>query len=502
MSGWASGYVADIDYVEGYYPAQAPSRFALACLLGGVEASVPGPDEDVHYLELGSGRGLNALVTAAANPGWRVTAIDFNPAHVAAGVAVARAARLGNVRFLEADLATLAGSELGRSVPAADYVTMHGLWTWVGPEVRAGIVRLLADRLVAGGALQVGFNAMPAWQGALAMQRLIFESGRRQSVRSDEQAIAGLAVARDVLDAGARFLVESPLPRELLDRNSAMSPHYLSHEYMNMHWRPVYHAELAADLAAAKLDWVASSAPLENFPELMLGEAQRAVVARHGDPIMRELVKDMFMPRQFRQDVFVRGPRRVPPASRDASLGALTLAPVRHADEMETTLGVPAGRAEMGEVLARLVARASEGAATVAALLATEPGRSNPCELAGTFVGSGQGAIATGPEGWDPDAPATRLNRVLAGRVRSLRDGWNNGALACPRLGTGYHASLLERFIAGRLLDGEREDRVDRWVETLSADAGPDDREKIAGFAAEAVTRRVPVMRALGLVPA
>ena len=64
-------------------------------------------------------------------------------------------------------------------------------------------------------------------------------------------------------------------------------------------------------MAEAKLDWVSSANPLENFPELMLTPEQRDVMDRYKDPMLRELIKDMCLPRQLRHDVFVRGARRL-----------------------------------------------------------------------------------------------------------------------------------------------------------------------------------------------
>ncbi len=188
---WSSGYVADIAYIEGFYVQQSPARLALACLFGNVAAELPQPDDAATYLELGCGVGIGALVTAASNPGWQVTAIDYNPAHIAIGAGLARAARLDNIRFMEADLAQLATSPQADAIPQADFVTMHGLWSWVSNEVRAGIVRLLATKTRPGGVVHLSYNALPAWQGALGMQRLIYEAGVRTGGRSDAQAQAG-----------------------------------------------------------------------------------------------------------------------------------------------------------------------------------------------------------------------------------------------------------------------------------------------------------------------
>src|SRR4029453_9402217 len=182
---WTSGYVTDIAYIEGFYVQQSPARMVLACLFGNVAAELPQPDDGATSLGLGCGTGIGALITAASNPGWQVTAIDYNPAHIAIGSGIARAARLDNIRFIEADLAGLATSAQADAIPQADFVTMHGLWSWVSSEVRAGIVRLLAAKTRPGGMVHLSYNALPAWQGALGMQRLIYETGIRIGGRSD-----------------------------------------------------------------------------------------------------------------------------------------------------------------------------------------------------------------------------------------------------------------------------------------------------------------------------
>ena len=71
------------------------------------------------------------MLLAASNPAWRVTAVDFNPAHIATARDWAAEAGLTNITFIEADLTTLAEDAAGRSIPEADFVSMHGLWSWV-----------------------------------------------------------------------------------------------------------------------------------------------------------------------------------------------------------------------------------------------------------------------------------------------------------------------------------------------------------------------------------
>ncbi len=55
-----------------------------------------------------------------------------------------------------------------------------------------------------------------------------------------------------------------------MDRLAEAAPGYLAHEYMNAHWSPCFHADVAAALADAKLDWAGSANLLESFPDLMM----------------------------------------------------------------------------------------------------------------------------------------------------------------------------------------------------------------------------------------
>ena len=238
IGNWGSGYVTDLPYVPGYYRHQSPLHLHLACLFGSVAGLDLGPGTPLSYLELGCGHGFGALALAACNPCWRVTGIDFNPAHIAAARALAAEAGITNAQFLEADLATLMDDPRVREIPEADVATMHGLWSWVTDPVRAGIVRLLGAKVRPGGVVQVSYNALPAWQGALGMQRLLRESGERVAARSDRQAEAGLEIVSALADAKAHHLHGLPFVESLLEHARHCQIAYLAHEYMNKAWRP------------------------------------------------------------------------------------------------------------------------------------------------------------------------------------------------------------------------------------------------------------------------
>jgi SAM-dependent methyltransferase len=497
MAGWADGYVADVPYRSGCYREQSLFHLSLAALLGNVDSRPPSPDDAVQYLELGCGKGLNALLIAASNPGWQVTAVDFNPSHIADARAVAKAAGLSNLRFLEASF----GDMTDRSLGQADIVSMHGVWSWISPSARADIVRLLARSVAPGGLVHLSYNSLPALQGALGLQRLIYEAGRRMPGRSDRQVQEGLNLARDLLDVSAYALSNEKLPRELLESAASHGMvDYLAHEYMNAHWLPCFHADVTAALSDAKLEWAASASLLDAFPEIMMTGPQRAVHDRYDDPIMRELIKDSCQPRQLRHDLFVRGIRRINNAERDTRLADLTVGLTVPADSFRYHLIVPAGKAAMGDAFRLYVDALRTGPKTVRELMSLAPERSNPAEIAAMLVGTQQAQLV--PRPGLRNAPAgDRLNALFGADAHGLVGQGSWTGIASAALGAGLPVARMTQFLCARLLNGEDESAQQRWFEELSVNVAEDKRSLLRQAIDETLRQQIPMLRTLGILP-
>jgi SAM-dependent methyltransferase len=498
-SGWGGGYVTDINYDPGYYREQSPTQLRLTCLLAGVAWDVP--EEGAHYLELGCGLGMGALIIAASNPSWQITALDFNPAHIAAARALAREAGIENATFLEADLSDFAESKAAASLPEADIATAHGVWSWVSPEVRAGIVRLLAAKLRAGGVAHLSYNALPGWQGMLAVQRLVREAGLRLASRSDRQAEAGIGVLRDLAAAEATTLRGDARLSSWLPEMGAHSSAYLAHEFMNGHWSPCWHADVAAALAGARLDWVGVATLIENFAELSMTVPQRAVYERFEDPMMRELVKDLCLARTLRHDVFVRGARRISAAARDAALRDLTLGLAVPEDNVTLEVQVGAGKAELSPDFYRPVIQMLARGPTRVAELLRAPGavaaRENPAELAGLLVGTRQAVVMARP-GAQPSEVALRLNAALARRLAVTGNLNRAAALASIAMGGGLACSTAELFVVGRALAGEEGGEIAGWTSNLAAGLDEETARRVGEALHFARSRMLPLQRQLG----
>ena len=446
MSNWASGYVSDIEYTAGFYLEQSPIYIDLTCLLNGFAppGAAGGP---FRYCELGCGQGLTTNILAAANPAAEFIAIDFNPAHIATARASAEAAGLSNVRFIECGFDALL-TEVGAAEGQFDYVTLHGVYTWVSPALRRAIVDFLRERLRPGGAVYVSYNALPGWTEGIALQRLLKELAALAPDRSDRSIRRAIAIVERMHGAESPVLQNNGMFESVRKLTELGDFSYLAHEYINEEWHPMFHADVARELATAKLAYAGSARLTDNFPALTLTAAQRDILDEIAAPEVRETLSDFFCPRSFRKDVFIRGARQLSAVRREQLLGALRLALVIPRENVSLQLQVPAGKADLSPATYEPVFDAlQEGPQPIARLMEVSGSRASTVELAGVLVGSSQVLPALDPDKvTDPD-PARRFNRVFAdeGRLETPKRAM---ALAAPLLGGGIITTGVELIVS------------------------------------------------------
>lgn len=475
----------------------------MCATLCGTHVDTPGPDDRLSYLELGCGLGFGALLLAAANPAWCVTAIDINPAHIAMARRMAAESGITNATFIEADFATLAeDSVVMAGIPQAHVVSLHGVWSWVAPAVQAGIIRLLKARVMAGGLVHVSYNSLPAWQSVIGLQRLVREAGRRLPARSDKRAAHGLALAERLITAGAPNLRSSPLVGAMMQALATKQVKYLAHELMNGNWAPCFHADVAEAMAEARLDWVGSATIVENFPELILDEAQRDIQAGHEEPLMRELVKDLCLERGLRSDIFVRGNSHITPAARDATLGQLTVGLLVSPDKFCYEVSMPVGQVSMHHAFyGRAVEALASGPKRISELLDL-PGQSsrsrNSAELIGMLVGSGQACLVVRP-GVCVGEEAQRFNATGARQFVDVAQLGKSLGVASNTLGGGLSCSELEMFLLQRMQAVGGWIDPAPWVTELAPDLPPDDANRLRQVMKDLLEERLPAWRLAGL---
>lgn len=538
MNDWTAGYVSDVEYLPGFYGEQAPGILDLACLMSAVEpARRPGSNAAFTYCDLGCGQGSTVAALAAANPEARFWGVDFMPAHVARAEAFRRAAEIDNLTLVEADVAALARAD-DPGLPRFDYIALHGLFSWVSDEVRAGIVAFLDRFLKPGGLVYVGYNVMPGWTDTLPIQKVLIEYAATRQGPSSARVAEAAEFAMKMQAAGARALGSELHEKLFPDIRVAefMQRHYryMAHEFLNANWQPRYHVDVVRELAAAKLEFVGSAGLLENFRGIGLSDEAQALLETVPEGPLRETFDDYFNLRRFRRDLFVRGRREISRDLREAMLANVVLAlvgprPAPDRNEWpQLSVRFTLNRATYDPVFDRL----ERGPAAIAELCAAVEqagGRVSGNELVGMLVGLDlvqpvlhdvPGAVVES---------CWRHNRVVAHEAfRSVRQ--NLFALAVPVGHTGMMLNGFQTLMLDGLFNG-----VPAEVEALTAhvlerlDLAPDAVQKppapettIGGSAGSGTTAAptprpageivrdaavvvctelLPIWRQLGLVP-
>ena len=449
---WTAGYASDVEYTAGFYQEQAPVFLNFACVINGFEpVDVSRP---FTYFELGFGRGLTANVLAAVHPQGRFYAADFNPAHVAGARQLAAAAGLDNLSLLENSFEELAAGAVA-DLPQFDFITLHGIYSWVTAENRAHIVRFIGRYLKPGGIVYLSYNAMPGWSAALPLQRLIIEHSEQHPGRSDTQIKGAADFIGKMREVKSGYLT-SPLLEQRLEVLKTGKTNYLVHEYMHKHWQPMYFADVARDLADAKLDFVASADLSASYPGLFVSAEKLALVDEQSDPVFRETVKDYLFNTSFRKDVFVRGARKmsqIRQAEVMARFGLVLM--VDRADAknvLKLSYGEVKGKPELYDPLFDALADGPKSLAELGKMPQFASfSVSTWGQLAALLAASGQGALYYNSGTPTPPAAAQSLNRALA---LNARFGGEFQALASPLLGNGLSSGSIERMVYLSLSQG------------------------------------------------
>lgn len=443
---WTEGYASDIQYAVGFYREQSPAYLNFTCVLNGFEPVDLG--KPFTYFELGFGRGLTVSVLAASNPQGAFYAADFNPAHVASAQELATAARLSNLTLLENSFAELAAGKV-TDLPQFDFITLQGIYTWVNAENRAHIVEFIRRYLKPGGIVYVGYNAMPGWSAALPLQRMLLEYAELNPGRSDIRVQEATAFVRKMYAVQADYFNVSPEIKTRVEMMQGGDANYLVHEYLHRAWQPLYYADVARDLAPAKLDFAGSGVLPFAFPDLCLNAEKQALLNSIDDPVVRETFKDYFHNICFRMDVFVKGARRISPLRREEWLHRVGLALAIPREKVRLKMKVPIGTIDLDkrfyEPMLDALATRPHSLAELAALPQLKGLPAGILWQAAALLTATDQAPAyfTASAGNAVDSSHS-LNRALAAKMRHAID---YEALASPLLGTGIETTPRERLI-------------------------------------------------------
>lgn len=431
---WQDGYVTEIPYTLGFYHHLSPANLNL-CLLT-KQVNYPPLEQPFTYCELACGQGLTTNLLAATYPQGEFYATDFNPTHIAQAQDLARAAGLANVTFSDQSFQEYLTADL----PPFDFISLHGIYSWISPENRQAIQEFLKRKLKVGGVVYVSYNTLPGW-GVMAPMQKLMEFYQRQVTGSVVERLKMALELVDLLKNNQAIYLQHPWLASRLEQLKSQDVSYLVHELFNQHWHPMYVDEVIQEMATAKLTYIGSAHLVDHVDAFNLTPTAINHLATISNPILRELVRDFYLNTQFRRDVYVRGPLAMSGEIQAKRLQNMAFVLTVLPDVVKLEHQTGAGQVQLQASLYQpVVEHLAQGAVTVAELVE----RLSPQEI--TLQQIGQTLIVLTGLGYAHPVVGSgthtqSFNQVIIERAET---GGELQFLASPVIGNGVKVSHLE----------------------------------------------------------
>ncbi|MBV9841237.1 MAG: methyltransferase regulatory domain-containing protein [Sphingomonadaceae bacterium] len=406
------GYVTDTAYIRAVTGELLPEFLDLVALINGF---APPEGARRSWCELGCGRGLTAIVSAATHRDWPHHAIDLMPIHIEDAARFALAAGTDNLTLHATDFAAATALDL----PRFDYIVAHGVYAWIDAAAAASFRSFVDRHLAPGGLVYVSYNAMPGWAVDAPFQHLLRGLAEDKPGDSNARFAAALAEARAVASAAPSVLGASPQARDWETHSATLPLDYFAHEYLAPSWRALYVDEFRAEMAEVGLEPVGTATLRENFDAFVLVEGARAAVAAMPPGTRRELVRDYYLCQRFRRDVLTRGARRLDDRERRERLLATRLLLRQPAELADYGMKTSAGNVDFDNAVSRhVVARLEGGPRPLGDCVDADHGANDVIASTLTMLCAGLLGVAT-----RHDSPVDRLNALLREEAGPRADG-------------------------------------------------------------------------------
>lgn len=400
--------VAPNPYDAVAYPGHAfsqtfPDKLATIAHIHGMN---PAPLATMRVLELGCGSGGNLTPMAFQFREAQLVGIDLSLRAITLARRNADELGLANVAFEHRDIMDVS-AELGRF----DYIIVHGVYSWVPPQVRDRILAIFGELLNPQGVAYVSYNAQPGGHlRDIARDVMLFHtrdvSDPQERVRVARASLKSFAEATDADSFyGAALRLRLQQIDELPDA-------VLYHDDLNPGARAFTVREVLTDAARHGLKFLAEASFPNQFGTARGPAQQLLAQITADDPLEREQSLDLLIARSFRETLLCRDDVALQREITAASLAPYHLSadvrPVEVAEE-ERRPGVDRFQFAAG---ARLSIDLDSCKAALRALSAAWPGSIPHAELVANALNEVGAAGDGGHE-------AARLNDALAAIFRA-----------------------------------------------------------------------------------
>lgn len=284
-------------YPKKLFMQTHPEHLATLAVFFGLN---PPPIENCRVLELGCGDGNSLLAHAFDLPDAHFVGVDLAENHIEKAKKSAQELNLKNIEFHRLDIMKMSSADFGNF----DYITAHGLFSWIPEMVREKISSLCREMLAPNGVGYISFNALPG-----ARQRQMVGDITRYFTRTISEPTEKVKRSIAFLDflaenAGNAEVYQAVLKTEL-ERFLKLDASEIFHDDLAEINQPFYFYEFAELLEKHQLQFLAEADLYAMFPG-GLSAAAGDFINSLDDIIEREQYIDFFRGHTFRQVLFCR----------------------------------------------------------------------------------------------------------------------------------------------------------------------------------------------------
>jgi SAM-dependent methyltransferase len=456
-AGWSQGYVTDVNYTNSFFRELSPAWLNHVAMLNGAH---PRPlDDGFNHIDLGCGLGQSVNVLAACFPRGNFYGVDFNPAHIDTAQHLARQLGIDNAHFIEQAFEELLEVDL----PSFDFITLHGIYSWIGDETRQAVQRFIYKKLKPGGIVYNSYNCLPGWTNEAPIRRLLLEFGQTHHGDSASRVEKAAKDAEEMAALKLGYFRANPSAADQVGKLTKRATNYLAHEYLNASWNTFYSADVADEMAGAKLTYLGSATLMENHLELMMPDPAVAYCKKQPTDRLRQLAQDFLIGQRFRRDVYVRGHPRLQRSETSRHLQHACFALPGSVDDFSDKTKVPRGEISFDQKSAQQIKEAlTKGSLSLEQIIETTgANKRNVQELERTLLlMCAVGKLVPVGTAFQPSALPAKPERVriVDGINRRLvelgRQAVTRQYLVAPAVGAGIMIDALDAVALALLEEG------------------------------------------------
>jgi methyltransferase-like protein/ubiquinone/menaquinone biosynthesis C-methylase UbiE len=224
MNASAPSLYDDVQYPGHVHEHAHPRQLATLAKLYGME---PVPIERCRVLELGCGIGANLVPIAYQYPHSEFIGIDLSSSAIERGLGNVAALGLTNIKMLHRDI-----MDIDANFGQFDYITTHGVYSWVPPSVRDRIMAVLKRHLSPNGVGYISYNAHPySHLRDLARDMMLYHT--RNITDLKEKTAQARAIMKFISEGAKPKTIHSAIMRDQFKRVSEMPEEVLFHDDLN-----------------------------------------------------------------------------------------------------------------------------------------------------------------------------------------------------------------------------------------------------------------------------